>query len=61
MSEQFASDHYRELFERQLNEAYRYQALLYHAWNVIRAQSKGLQRQRRLINRLRAQLKEQGR
>ena len=52
MSESFASDHYRELFERQLNESNRYQALLYHAWNVIRQQNKGLQRQRRLIKRL---------
>lgn len=55
MNDAWAADHYRQLFERQLNESYRYQALLYHAWNVIRQQNKGLQRQRRLINRLRRQ------
>lgn len=53
MGSEWATDHYKALFERQLNESNRYQALLYHAWNVIRAQQKGLQRQRRLINRLR--------
>jgi hypothetical protein len=38
--------------ERAINESYRYQALLYQAWRALRAQTKGLQRQRRLIRRL---------
>ena len=61
MSEQSASDHYKALFERELNRANASEAYLFRAWTVIRAQSKGLQRQRRIINRLRTQLNEQGR
>jgi hypothetical protein len=34
-----------------------YQAQLFKSWNVIRAQNKGLQRQRRLIKRLQGELK----
>jgi hypothetical protein len=38
---------------RAINESNRYQALLFQAWQTMRGQTKGLQRQRRLINRLR--------
>jgi chromosome segregation ATPase len=41
--------------ERAINESYRYQGLLYQAWRALRAQTKGLQRQRRLIKRLQAE------
>lgn len=35
-----------------------YQAKLFEAWIALRGQSKGLQRQRRIINRLRAEIAE---
>ena len=40
--------------ERLINEVYRYQAWLFQAWRTIRGQTKGLQRQRRLIKRVQA-------
>ena len=41
---------------RAINESHRYQAMLFQAWRALRGQTKGLQRQRRLIKRLQAQL-----
>lgn len=35
-----------------------YKSLLFDAWKALRGQSKGLQRQRRIINRLRAEIAE---
>lgn len=43
--------------DRAINESNRYQAMLYQAWQTMRGQAKGLQRQRRLIRRLQARLK----
>ena len=40
--------------ERLINEVYRYQAWLFQAWRTIQGQTKGLQRQRRLIKRVQA-------
>ena len=40
--------------ERLINEVYRYQAWLFQAWRTIRGQTKGLQRQRKLIKRVQA-------
>ena len=45
-------DHYRNRFERQLQQSYFYQAQLFHAWRVIRQQGKALQRAARKIKRL---------
>ncbi len=45
-------EHYKKLFERHLAESERYQAMLYHAWIVIRQQQKGLRRQANKIKRL---------
>jgi len=50
----WGSSHYRELMERHRNDSHRYQALLYHAWKVIREQQKGLKHQQRKLKRLRA-------
>src|SRR5574343_825954 len=41
--------------DRAINESHRYQALLFQAWRALRGQTKGLQRQRRLIKRLQAE------
>ena len=37
----------------------RYRAMLFNAWTTMAGQTRGLQRQRRLINRLRAKLAPQ--
>ena len=42
--------------EKHLADSYRYQALLYHAWDCLRSQQKGLNRQARRIKKLRARL-----
>lgn len=47
--------HYEALFERASHERDRYKGLLFDAWKTMRGQSKGLQRQRRLIKRLQAE------
>ena len=47
--------HYEALFERAQAEADRNKAWLFEAWRALRGQSKGLQRQRRLIKRLQAE------
>ena len=52
----WAANHYRELMDRHRNDSHRYQALLYHAWVVIREQQKGLKHQQRKIKRLRMEL-----
>lgn len=41
---------------RAINDAYRYQAMCFESWRALRQQQKGLNRQRRLIRRLQAQL-----
>jgi len=51
------TEHYRRLFERHLTESQKYQAMLYHAWQVIRQQQKGLNRQSKKIKRLKERLK----
>lgn len=50
--EKFAPDP----LNRALFHAYQYQAWLYEAWRTIAQQNKGLNRQRRLIRRLQAEL-----
>ena len=40
---------------RAINESHFYQAQLFQAWRTMRGQTKGLQRQRRLIRRLQAE------
>jgi len=52
----WAANHYRELMERHRNDSHRYQALLYHAWKVIREQQRGLKHQQRKLKRLRGEL-----
>jgi hypothetical protein len=42
--------------ERHRNDSHRYQALLYHAWRVIREQQRGLKHQARKLKRLRMEL-----
>lgn len=51
-------EHYKYLFERYYNESQKYQAMLFHSYQVIKAQSKGLARLTRLVKRLRAQILE---
>lgn len=51
-------DHYRQLFDRAQRDADRNKAWLFDAWKTMAGQSRGLQRQRRIINRLRAEIAE---
>lgn len=46
----------RSLEDYWRERTYWYQAHLFEAWRTLRGQSKGLQRQRRLIKRLQAEL-----
>lgn len=46
------AEHYRILSDTHMRRSQFYQAQLYHAWRVIREQSKGLNRQARKIRRL---------
>ena len=48
--------HYAALFERASHERDWYKGLLFDAWKTMRGQTKGLQRQRRLIKRLQREL-----
>jgi hypothetical protein len=50
--------HYQELFERQRAETERYKAQMFDMYKTMCGQSRGLQRQRRIINRLRLKLIE---
>lgn len=56
LTEQHTEQHYQQLFERAQAEADRNQAWLFSAWRTMWGQTKGLQRQRRIINRLRAKI-----
>lgn len=47
--------HYEDLWKREEHQHLWYQAHLFDAWKALRGQSKGLQRQRRLIKRLQAE------
>jgi hypothetical protein len=49
--------HYESLFERATHERDWYKGLLFDAWNTMRGQTKGLQRQHRKIKRLQEQIK----
>lgn len=48
--------HYKALFEREQKSAQWHQAQLFNAWKTMAGQTRGLQRQRRLIKRLQAEL-----
>ena len=50
------SEHYKALFERASHERDWHKALLFDAWRTMAGQTRGLQRQRRLIKRLQAEL-----
>lgn len=50
---------YHESFTEARNSENRWKAQMFHTWRVIAAQQKGLNRQRRLIKRLQAQLVEE--
>ena len=43
--------------DRAINESHRYQAMCFESWRAMRQMHKGLNRQRKLIRRLQAQLK----
>lgn len=49
------TEHYKALFERAERDNNWHKGLLYDAWRTMRGQTKGLQRQRRLIRRLQAE------
>lgn len=55
-----AAENWRVNFLAARNSEHLWKAQLSHSWKVIAAQQKGLNRQRRLIKRLQAQLKPQG-
>ena len=57
MPEDWRIEHYQSLFERYKDESTRYQAMLFHSWETIRMQQKGLKRQAKKIKRLQAELK----
>lgn len=46
------AERYKRLFEGAERDALTYKGYLFDSWKALRAQSKGLQRQRRLIRRL---------
>ena len=49
------AEHYKKLFERADKEANWNKAKLFEAWTTMAGQTRGLQRQRRLIKRLQAE------
>ena len=51
-------DHFQMIAERHERDADKHKARLYQAWETCRGQTKGLQRLRRLVNRVRLQLSE---
>jgi hypothetical protein len=50
-------EHYKILFERADREKDFFRGLLFDSWRTMAGQTRGLQRQRRLIKRLQAQIK----
>jgi hypothetical protein len=50
------AEQYREALDKARGETDFWKARLMESWQALRGQSKGLQRQRRIINRLRKQL-----
>jgi len=49
-------EHYKALSARHHRESLFFQAQLYHSWEVIKGQNKGLRRLNRKVKRLRAEL-----
>jgi hypothetical protein len=50
--------HYKALDERHYKEALHYRAVLFDAWQTMRGQTRGLQRQARKIKRLEKRIQE---
>jgi hypothetical protein len=50
------AEHYKALFERHMSESNSKGDLLYNAYRTMAGQSRGLQRQARLIKRLRREI-----
>lgn len=54
IAEERADNSYKNMIAAR-NEADRYRAMLFNAWTTMAGQTRGLQRQRRLIKRLQAE------